>query len=92
MDERKCYEEVLEEVKPYINRLYAYFKEKRLEMMVENENPEKQLKEMVDKRYLSPTYITDLIYVSSCLFEGLEVVYQNCLYDYKIRVENFLDM
>ncbi|MFR0822327.1 MAG: hypothetical protein ACLU84_06960 [Clostridia bacterium] len=91
MNERECYEKVLEEVKVYINQMYAYFKQNRPEMQIKDEEPEKQLEEIITKRYLSPTYMTDLVYASSCLFEGEDSRYQSCLDEYKVRVEIFLD-
>lgn len=92
MDERGCFDKVVFTLKPYINRLYDYYKQKDERMSIDEENPKAQMEEMIAKHYLSQSYMTDMLYMASCLFEGENIRYARAMGEYITRIENFLDV
>lgn len=91
LTEKECYDQIIATVKPEINAMYKYFQTKNPEMEEEDNNPEEQLQEMIDKKYLSITFMTDLVYISSCYYEGRDYLYKAKLREYKTRVKCFLE-
>ena len=82
-------EEVYSQVAPVVNDLYDYYRKKK--GLEEEKDVERQLEILVEKKYISKTYISNLSLIVDYYERGMISMYLTTLQDYKNRIRFFLD-
>jgi hypothetical protein len=88
-NENESFKVVCSEVAQEVDELYQYFRRK---CNLEEENDTlKQLEKLVEKKYISNTYISDLMLMTDYYERQLYDKYANRVSEYKYRINFFLD-
>ena len=79
---------VYSQVAPEVNDLYDYYRKKK--GLKEEVDTATQLQILVDKKYISKTYISDLSLITDYYVKNMIGEYLTKITSYKNRIKNFL--
>lgn len=85
----KVFEEVCSQVAPEVNELYEYFR--KSQNLEEESDVEKQLEVLVNKKFISSSYIANLSLITDYCARGMTSMYLSSLKAYKNRIRFFLE-
>ena len=85
----EAFKEVCSQVAPKVNDLYEYFREGQ--NLKEESDVNKQLEILVDKKFISSTYISDLSLMVDYYARDMMDMYFTKLERYKDRIRFFLE-
>ena len=89
MREREALEFVYSQVAEDIDAMYQYYRKK---MQLEDErDTERQLEILIDKKYISQSYMVNLVLISDYYFRGMAAHYCSSIQDYKNRIHFLLE-
>lgn len=88
--EREAYNYVLSEVAPEVDELYKYYREKDKSLEKE-EHTMMQLENLVQKKYISKTYVSSLMLIIDYYARKQYAKYYAELQNYKTRIQIFLE-
>lgn len=88
-NERESLQAVCLEVAPEVDELYQYFR--RSNNLEDEDDTLKQLEKLVERKYISNTYISDLMLMADYYERKLYAKYTNSVCEYKYRINFFLD-
>ena len=92
---QEAYENVVSEVKPYVDRYYQYFLDKGNDLPLTAEDGITELSTLdkidilVKKKYINGTYISDLMLIIDYYVRGIPIIIP--LKNYQMRIEFFLE-
>lgn len=84
MDYNEALQEVYSQVAPEVNELYEYFRKKK--ELEDEKDTERQLEILVNKKYISNTFISNLSLIADYYQRGMISMYLSNLQNYKNRI------
>lgn len=89
MKEREALDFVYSQVSEDVDALYQYYREKK--QLEDEKDTETQLEILINKKYISKSYMIDLILISDYYSRGMEARYSSSMQDYKNRIRFWLE-
>lgn len=87
--EREALDFVYSELSENIDTLYQYFRKKK--GLEDTHDIERQLDILTDKKYISTTYIADIMLITDYYQRGMTAMYESSLQNFKNRIQFFLE-
>lgn len=87
-DYNEVLQQVYSQIAPEVNELYEFYRKKN--GLEEEKVTQKQLEILVDKKYISKTYISNLSLIVDYYVQNMIGLYLSELQSYKERIKNFL--
>ncbi len=88
--EKEAYNYVLSQVASEIDDLYRYY-QKKDSTLEDKEKTMEQLENLIEKKYINATYISDLMLIVDYYAKKEYAVYFNNLNNYILRIKIFLE-
>lgn len=88
--EKEAYNYVLSQVASEIDDLYRYY-QKKDSTLEDKEKTMEQLENLIEKKYINATYISDLMLIVDYYAKKEYAVYFNNLNNYILRIRIFLE-
>lgn len=88
--EKEAYNYVLSQVASEIDELYRYY-QKKDSTLEDKEKTMEQLENLIEKKYINATYISDLMLIVDYYAKKEYAVYFNNLNNYILRIKIFLE-
>lgn len=89
MKEREALDFIYSQVAPDVDALYQYYREKK--QLEDEKDTERQLEILIDKKYISQSYMVNLVLISDYYFRGMVSHYCSSLQEYKNRIRFLLE-
>ena len=88
--EKEAYNYVLSQVASEIDELYRYY-QKKDSTLEDKEKTMEQLENLIEKKYINATYISDLMLIVDYYAKKEYAMYFNNLNNYILRIRIFLE-